>query len=634
MKKNILVVDNSPLVLKFMEDLLQSRGYVVRTAEDGLSALDLLKTFVPDVMFVDLMMPNIDGAKLCHLVRTMPHLGGTHVVLFSAIDTNGGNDFSHVGADAFLSKGTFKEIAERVVGILEGSDDRTPFDDSVCFSDSDLCVPREISRELLSTRRHLETILGSMSEGILELNAQNCIVYVNPAAVSLLAIPEKELLGRQVLSLFRPADYDIVGTLLHAKAVANDTVPQGVFLDFNGRQVSVNCIPCRTDAGMTILILNDVSERTQAEAARDESERRYYSLFENAPISLWEEDCSDLRAFFEKLRTNGITDFQSFLHTHPAELVQCARMIKVVDVNKSSVRLFEADNKKDLLHALSRVSPQASGDQFPHWTYKDFKNATLALAEGKTSFEGVAVIQTVRGNSKNCIIKWSVVPGHEATLSRILVSHLDISERIQAEERLHKAKEDAEAARAEMKRMNEELAKLNIELQKQTLLDSLTGIANRRYFDQVLGEEWRRAMRTTTPLTVILGDIDHFKRFNDHYGHQEGDECLIRIARTLNTLARRPGDLVARYGGEEFAIILPNTNSKDAFVIAERARKAVQDIQIKHEASDVNEFVTISFGAASMIPTVQTNPEVILRAADKLLFQSKREGRNRVMVSD
>jgi diguanylate cyclase (GGDEF)-like protein len=201
---------------------------------------------------------------------------------------------------------------------------------------------------------------------------------------------------------------------------------------------------------------------------------------------------------------------------------------------------------------------------------------------------------------------------------------------MRAETKTKKAKEEAEAARQELKRINEKLQKANKDLQKQTLIDGLTGIANRRYFDQVLHEEWRRAMRSNEPMSFILGDIDHFKLFNDFYGHHEGDECLRQIAETLNRLARRPGDLVARYGGEEFGIILSHTSAKDAYLLAEKARMAVLNLKLAHNPSDVSEFVTISLGVASIVPERTTSPQTLIEAADRALYRAKSGGRNQV----
>jgi len=173
-----------------------------------------------------------------------------------------------------------------------------------------------------------------------------------------------------------------------------------------------------------------------------------------------------------------------------------------------------------------------------------------------------------------------------------------------------------------------ELSEANEKLRQISLTDGLTGIANRRSYDDYLEKEWMRAMREKTSITIIMIDIDHFKLFNDHYGHSVGDKCLKKIAQTLNSHFKRPADLVARYGGEEFSIILPNTD--DAFDIANNCRAAVEALHIFHEHSDISNVVTISVGVSSTIPTGKSGPYELVNNADKALYRAKESGRNTV----
>jgi two-component system cell cycle response regulator len=185
---------------------------------------------------------------------------------------------------------------------------------------------------------------------------------------------------------------------------------------------------------------------------------------------------------------------------------------------------------------------------------------------------------------------------------------------------------------AERKRAEAELAKANRELQRLATLDGLTQIANRRQFDDVLQREWRRNAREQSPLALIMADIDHFKRYNDTYGHQMGDDCLKQVARALYDAVKRPGDLVARYGGEEFAMILPQTDAAGAWQIAQTIQKAVQSLQIPHAGSSVDAYVTLSLGVASMIPSPATASEMLITAADQALYHAKDQGRNQIVV--
>jgi diguanylate cyclase (GGDEF)-like protein/PAS domain S-box-containing protein len=186
------------------------------------------------------------------------------------------------------------------------------------------------------------------------------------------------------------------------------------------------------------------------------------------------------------------------------------------------------------------------------------------------------------------------------------------------------------------RKCNEEaMAKANKKLEQLAYLDGLTQIANRRIFDEKLDNEWIRARRSRRPLSLILCDIDFFKRYNDYYGHQMGDECLKAVAASINNCVHRPADLVARYGGEEFGILLPDTDSNGACELAETIRKAVQGINMEHKRSEVCDSITLSLGVATDFPSSNGNSAVeLLKSADKALYGAKESGRNRVKEAE
>ena len=165
-----------------------------------------------------------------------------------------------------------------------------------------------------------------------------------------------------------------------------------------------------------------------------------------------------------------------------------------------------------------------------------------------------------------------------------------------------------------------------------TLLDSLTQVYNRRYFDQQLKLEWRRLQRVSSPVSLIMCDVDCFKIYNDTYGHQQGDKCLQRIANAISTVIKRPADVLARYGGEEFTVILPHTDQSGAIKVAEAIRFAVKQLKIPHLNSSVDSVVTISLGVASTVPDSKDNPYLLVEAADLALYQAKERGRDGIAV--
>lgn len=169
-------------------------------------------------------------------------------------------------------------------------------------------------------------------------------------------------------------------------------------------------------------------------------------------------------------------------------------------------------------------------------------------------------------------------------------------------------------------------------LETYAYIDSMTQIANRRYFDQFLDKEWRYCQRNKKNLCIVLIDIDNFKLYNDRYGHQAGDECLKKVARVLDDNLNRSHDFIARYGGEEFICILPNTNIEDAKVICEKLRVEIENLKIPHEDSKTSNVVTISIGISCTIPNENIEMNDLIRKADNALYLSKKAGRNKLSV--
>jgi diguanylate cyclase (GGDEF)-like protein len=170
-------------------------------------------------------------------------------------------------------------------------------------------------------------------------------------------------------------------------------------------------------------------------------------------------------------------------------------------------------------------------------------------------------------------------------------------------------------------------------LERLATLDGLTGIANRRCFDDRLQHEWSRASRAKAPLSLIMADVDYFKRYNDAYGHQRGDDCLKTVSSVLQRLASRTSDLAARYGGEEFAVILPSTHLEGAREVAERIRAEVEAAALPHARSDVASWVTLSLGVATLFPGADGQPASLVSQADQSLYLAKEAGRNRVVAT-
>jgi PAS domain S-box-containing protein len=267
MGKKILVVDNHPVILKFMTQLFEKEGHQVMTAETGLDALDILRNFIPDIIFIDLVMPNIDGRKLCQIIRKIPKLKDIFLVILSAIAAEQKVDFTEFGANACIAKAPFNKMVKHIHTVM----DQLSLTPSASLSDQVLGLsdvfPRHITEELLFIKRHFEAILGTMSEGILEITSEGRIVYANPAAIALIGILEETLLASNFTDLLKETD----GQLIKDQLVAIHNQSKTIIRDFpvmiNGKQILLNIFPIMDEKHRTIvIILNDVSERKRMEA--------------------------------------------------------------------------------------------------------------------------------------------------------------------------------------------------------------------------------------------------------------------------------------------------------------------------------------------------------------------------------
>ncbi len=185
---------------------------------------------------------------------------------------------------------------------------------------------------------------------------------------------------------------------------------------------------------------------------------------------------------------------------------------------------------------------------------------------------------------------------------------------------------------SERDRLVQDLKKAFEQIKALSLLDELTGIANRRKFEEEVNREWKRAFRNQNSLAVIMCDIDHFKKYNDYFGHQEGDDCLRKVAKAIENNIHRAGDIVARFGGEEFIVLLLDCNSEQAFHIAERIRCSVTSLEIKHADKVDFEYITLSLGVASMVPNLKNSFTDLIEKADKALYMAKHQGRNQTVL--
>lgn len=524
----------------------------------------------------------------------------------------------------------------------------------------------------------------------------------------------------------------------------------------------------------------EIVERKRSEEALRTSETRFRSLFENAPISLWEEDFSLVVAYMDELRRSEVTDFRAYFETHPDAVADCVRMVKIIDINETTLRLYQARTKEDFLQGIDRA--------FCEESFPVFREEIIALAEGKTRFDGEAINQTLKGDKIHIAISSIVAPSSDGPSHRIFVAISDITKYKQAEQIIQQNNEKLARSATELKMRNREMAllsemgglfqacqtseeaytviaqfasrlfttesgglsvfnasrnalnvmvnwgqapvmqrgfdpnacwalrrgRLHVEddtgsgmvcshltqqslvaslcvplvaqgdtlgvftlistvspetnsarldqesrpfsetklqlatafaehiglalanlylreaLRHQAIRDPLTNLYNRRYMGETLGRELKRAERKRTQLGVIMLDIDHFKRFNDTFGHEAGDIILRELGNFFQTHIREE-DIACRYGGEEFTLILPDSSLVDICKRAEDLREGIKQLNARYNGMTLGA-ITLSFGI-SAFPEHGETSEGLLRAADQALYRAKAEGRDRVVVA-
>jgi len=213
------------------------------------------------------------------------------------------------------------------------------------------------------------------------------------------------------------------------------------------------------------------------------------------------------------------------------------------------------------------------------------------------------------------------------------INSVELGARVRTQLKLKEEINKRKARERELIKISRLLEDANVQLKKLSELDGLTSIPNRRCFDRSFKLEWLRGVREYQPVAILMIDIDYFKAYNDHYGHQQGDTCLRQIAKAVSEAVKRPGDLAARYGGEEFVVYLSNTTVEGAVRVAEEIQINVNNLALEHAASVIHPCVTVSIGVASMIPDPSVKPEKLIEAADRALYKAKRLGRNNIQNS-
>jgi diguanylate cyclase (GGDEF)-like protein len=327
-----------------------------------------------------------------------------------------------------------------------------------------------------------------------------------------------------------------------------------------------------------LVAIEDVSARRRAERALAASEARFRGLFENAPISLWEEDFAPLKHYLDNLRAQGVEDLREYLAAQPRAVDECMALLRVLDVNRRTLELYHAASKAELASNLGQVLRDDVREYF--------HDELAALWDGQLSYQHESLNYALNGDPINILLHWAVLPGSEATLEHVLVSIEDITARKKAENYL----------------------------KYLGTHDVLTGLHNRAYFEEELA---RLTRGRHFPVSIVVADLDSLKPVNDNRGHAEGDKLIRRAAEVLLASVRAE-DMVTRVGGDEFAVILPGANA------AASAQALVRILNLVELNNSYYGPPTLSFSLGSA--TGETGPGLAdaLREADDRMYVEKR----------
>lgn len=322
---------------------------------------------------------------------------------------------------------------------------------------------------------------------------------------------------------------------------------------------------------------------TEDITARKRAEQRLHNLFEASPISLWEEDYSAIKKYFDVLRTQGVTSLESYLEEHPEAVSYCVGLINVLDVNQKTLQLFGAESKEHLIANLPRI--------FRDEMEEHFANELIDLWNGKLSYEREGVNYSLSGEPINILLNFKIMPGYEDDFGWALVSIQDISARKKAEEYLHYL----------------------------GTYDVMTGLFNRAYFEETIQ---KLELSRKDPVGVIILDLNYLKKTNDTLGHQAGDKLIRRLAEVM-IAAFNNGQIAARIGGDEFAVILPRTEESEMVDFIKQIH-ALIEINNKYYREPI---LSISAGFATSSPGMSL--ERVIQLADDAMYRSKAEYHHR-----
>lgn len=473
----------------------------------------------------------------------------------------------------------------------------------------ELCVAQEVllqqNHELERTRTQVEVerqryqnLFELAPDGYLVTDGAGIIEQANRAAAEILNVPHMYLIGKP-LTIFIPDSERMNFRFRLNQLVVGKKLPEWELrlIPRHGKPIdaaiTVSNLHSEDGEKTWLWLVRNITERKQAESANQVLRQE-----------LWQQQQ------LESVLRQNEAYFRSLFENSPVAYQLLDKQGFYLDVNS------------ELCNLLGYTREELLGKSFGEfWTPQTKPYFAQQFTDGQNTEMTRLELQLLTKDNAQLTVLLECRSQYDEN-DRFVRRHCilyNITERKSMEESLRQAQI--------------ELGRINRELKHLVNVDSLTQIANRRCFDSVLAKEWQRLQREQKPLSLILFDVDYFKRYNDYYGHQKGDQCLFKIAQTVNNAVYRPADLVARYGGEEFAVILPNINREGAIEVANRIQMILLSLGIPHADSPVSKWVTVSFGIASLIPCLDQSSEILIAQADHALYHAKEQGRDQYAIA-
>ncbi len=439
--------------------------------------------------------------------------------------------------------------------------------------DRDITERKRTEEKLFKSEKFQRTLIETSPDAIVVLDAELKIKSVN----RLQNVTQEDVMGQKVNIFIPPEYHDAFEKTFRLAIDTGQLQIVETAIDYpDGRHYFLNRLnPVSLDdeEKSVVLISTDITERKRADEELRESEKKYRLLSENSKDMIFSLSLPEMK--YEYVSPSSV----DIIGYTPREIMNEPQFI------------------------MKSIHPD-----WKNWIKGKLNNLLAGIAVDRVEYQLIKKSgETIWVLQSNSLVADD--NGNPVALEGRLI---DITER---------------------KNLENELYKKNMQLEVLSNTDALTKIANRRHFDAIIKHECKRLSRHKSTLSLILCDIDYFKRFNDTYGHQAGDECLAKVAETLRLSASREADYAARYGGEEFAIILPDTDIENAALIAEKMRVSIEELKIPHESSMVNEVLTMSFGVTSLSSgkNYKNNESILIAKADECLYEAKSSGRNRVV---